>query len=177
MSPGRDIEMNMLPIKEGSLAPGSSYTTREPLYDEIAPPRRIERWVDSFRRDPNQRLTPKDPLDNVAPDDDDDIEAATIGTSRRPILQRRGSSSHYYDVRWANLQTSQTYLARRLKGRHLQMIAIGGSIGTPQTLNPSPRENEGGGISESITFGGAGRVDSFTRTGRYILTERILEII
>jgi hypothetical protein len=35
-----------------------------------------------------------------------------------------------YDVRAANSRTANSGLARDLKGRHLQMIAIGGSIGT-----------------------------------------------
>lgn len=36
----------------------------------------------------------------------------------------------FYDVRVANARTANSALARDLKGRHLQMIAIGGSIGT-----------------------------------------------
>ncbi|KAI1079418.1 amino acid permease [Whalleya microplaca] len=118
----RDIEMNIFPIKEDSLAPGSSYTMREPLYEDTAPPRLFDRLVDGFRRDPNQRITPKDPLN--------EIHAAEAAQLHRPMLARRGSQSHYYDVRQANLQTAQSHLARKLKGRHLQMIAIGGSIGT-----------------------------------------------
>jgi amino acid transporter len=35
----------------------------------------------------------------------------------------------FYDVRAANARTANSGLARDLKGRHLQMIAIGGSIG------------------------------------------------
>ncbi|KAI0478724.1 amino acid permease [Xylariaceae sp. FL0804] len=41
-----------------------------------------------------------------------------------------GRGPHPYDLRLAALQTAQSHLARKLKGRHLQMIAIGGSIGT-----------------------------------------------
>ncbi|KAI5920788.1 amino acid permease-domain-containing protein [Camillea tinctor] len=122
----RDIEMNTIfTIKEDSLAPGSSYTMREPQYEETVPPRFFDRLVDGFRRDPNQHVTPKNPLDEIAA-----AEAAEAAQLRRPFLPRRGSQSHYYDVRLANLQTAQSHLARKLKGRHLQMIAIGGSIGT-----------------------------------------------
>ena len=122
----RDIEMNTIfTIKEDSLAPGSSYTMREPQYEETVPPRFIDRLVDGFRRDPNQHVTPKNPLDEIAA-----AEAAEAAQLHRPFLARRGSQSHYYDVRLANLQTAQSHLARKLKGRHLQMIAIGGSIGT-----------------------------------------------
>lgn len=35
----------------------------------------------------------------------------------------------HYDLRAANAKTANTALARELKGRHLQMIAFGGSIG------------------------------------------------
>lgn len=37
----------------------------------------------------------------------------------------------HYDVRVANARTVSTGLSKELKGRHLQMIAIGGSIGKP----------------------------------------------
>ncbi|RYP58108.1 hypothetical protein DL770_010509 [Monosporascus sp. CRB-9-2] len=114
--------MNIFPIKEDSLAQGSTYTMREPLYEDVVQPKRLERLIDGFRRDPNQRITPNDPLEEIA--------AVEAGSLHGPILARRGLQHHYYDVRLANLQTAQSHLARRLKGRHLQMIAIGGSIGT-----------------------------------------------
>lgn len=112
--------MSMFPIKEDSLAPASSYTMREPLYDDPAPPSAWGEFFDGFRRDPNQRITPKDPLD--------EIHAAEAAHLYRPMIARNGSG-HYYDLRLATLQTAQSHLARKLKGRHLQMIAIGGSIG------------------------------------------------
>jgi yeast amino acid transporter len=125
-----DIEMNMFTIKEDSLAQGSSYTMREPLYEDIPPPTSLERFIDGFRRDPSQRITPVDPLRDILPEDE--------ASSNHPMLAGQ-QSQQYYDVRWANLQTAQTQLARKLKGRHLQMIAIGGSIGTfsPPSLTPS----------------------------------------
>lgn len=61
------------------------------------------RLVDSFRRDPRAHTTPK----------------GTVGGDGR-----------VYDVENAATATAESPLARRLKGRHLQMIAIGGSIGT-----------------------------------------------
>ncbi|GAW26724.1 putative aat family amino acid transporter [Rosellinia necatrix] len=117
----RDIEMSMFPIKEDSLGPASSYTMREPVYEDVTPPSALGQFIDGFRRDPTQRITPKDPLNEIH-----DAEAAHL---REPMLPRNGSYPHYYDLRQATLQTAQSHLARKLKGRHLQMIAIGGSIG------------------------------------------------
>ncbi|TGJ82718.1 hypothetical protein E0Z10_g6042 [Xylaria hypoxylon] len=140
----RDIEMNMFPIKEDSLAPASSHTMREPLYDEIAPPNVFGQFIDGFRRDPTQRITPKDPLN--------EIHAAEAAQLYRPILARNGSNSHYYDLRLATLQTAQSHLARKLKGRHLQMIAIGGSIGTGLFVASGRALESGGPASVLLAY-------------------------
>lgn len=60
------------------------------------------RMLDSFKRDPNMNMTPKGAM---------------------------GSDGKVFDVETAAQNTATSPLARRLKGRHLQMIAIGGSIG------------------------------------------------
>lgn len=59
---------------------------------------------------------------------------------RRPLKSRDGGyqpttaptvpGDRQYDLRAANAKTANTALARELKGRHLQMIAFGGAIGT-----------------------------------------------
>lgn len=132
----RDIELNILNFKEDySLANGESYLTREPTYEmprrlSRAGPDRWRRWVDSFRRDPHSRMTPKNAFTAnpgwpgmghgsgpAGPDDEDEDD-----DGHHP-------GRNYYDVRAANYRTAHSLLARELKGRHLQMIAIGGSIG------------------------------------------------
>ncbi len=87
----------------------SAFAVVEPSYDdaELAKysfPRRI--W-EGFKRDPHARTTP----------------AGTIGADGR-----------VFDVEGAAQATANSPLARRLKGRHLQMIAIGGSIGKARRL-------------------------------------------
>ena len=57
---------------------------------------------ESFKRDPHAHATPR----------------GTIGADGK-----------VFDVEGAAQATANTALARKLKGRHLQMIAIGGSIG------------------------------------------------
>lgn len=66
---------------------------------------KVRRWADSFRRDPSGRVTPKN---------------AFVGSEQ---------GRNYFDLRAANYRTAHPLLAKELKGRHLQMIAIGGSIG------------------------------------------------
>lgn len=76
----------------------------QPIYDDkverkASVPRRI---FDSFRRDPHSRVTPSGVI---------------------------GANGVVFDAEAAAQATADSPLARKLKGRHLQMIAIGGSIG------------------------------------------------
>lgn len=91
-------------LNDGSMRESLSYRTG--ISDSRRPgdKGRMRRWVDSFYRDPKGRMTPKN---------------AFVG----------GPGRNYFDLRAANYRTAHPLLAKELKGRHLQMIAIGGSIG------------------------------------------------
>ncbi|KAK9366674.1 amino acid permease-domain-containing protein [Lipomyces kononenkoae] len=58
-----------------------------------------------------------------------------------------------YDLEVAEKRTAQSRLSRCLKGRHLQMIAIGGSIGTGLFINSGKALSNGGPASLLIAFG------------------------
>lgn len=82
----------------------NSGSIREPNYEatiEIQGGYRV-RVFDSFKRDPRLNITPNGVI---------------------------GSDGHVFQSDAAAKNTAESPLARKLKGRHLQMIAIGGSIG------------------------------------------------
>ncbi|KAJ4164198.1 hypothetical protein LMH87_005882 [Akanthomyces muscarius] len=135
-SPG-DIELgptNTYKSKDDSFTYGSSHSMREPEYEQH-PPLRFERLVDSFRRDPNSTF--------LLADHDHDSA----------IARRQHNGSHYYDLHLATLENAHIGLSRSLKGRHLQMIAIGGSIGTGLFVVSGKALNAGGPASLLIAFG------------------------
>ncbi len=66
-------------------------------------------FIDSFRRDPHRHIVD-------------------------PIIDREESMDGF-DPQIAAIRTANTGLVRKLKGRHLQMIAIGGSIGKLEAVS------------------------------------------
>ncbi|KAM4059786.1 amino acid permease [Hirsutella rhossiliensis] len=138
MAPHRDIELNTLnnlKVKEDSFTHGSSHSMREPDYERRATPR-IQRFIDSFKRDADSTFFPSDHLSQVN----------SVSTAPNP----RGA--HYYDLHLAAVESVNTGLARKLKGRHLQMIAIGGSIGTGLFVASGKSLSAGGPASLLISF-------------------------
>lgn len=91
-------------INDGSMRESLSYRAGVSPSRRLGDNSKLRRWVDSFHRDPKGRMTPKN---------------AFVG----------GAGRNYFDLRAANYRTAHPLLAKELKGRHLQMIAIGGSIG------------------------------------------------
>ncbi|KAE8444313.1 hypothetical protein EG329_000623 [Mollisiaceae sp. DMI_Dod_QoI] len=89
------------------------------------------RIFDSFRRDPNQKVTPSGEIVD---------------------LKLEHGHSDSYDVESAVANVAKSPLQRKLEARHLQMIAIGGSIGTGLFVGSGKALAAGGPASLLIAF-------------------------
>lgn len=83
------------------------------------------RFLHSFQRDPHAHTTPKGSF---------------------------GGDGRVFDVEGAAQSTATSPLQRHLKGRHLQMIAIGGSIGTGLFVGSGNALATGGPASLVLSF-------------------------
>ncbi|CAG8957858.1 hypothetical protein HYFRA_00000198 [Hymenoscyphus fraxineus] len=108
--------------------PSPLYSARSgPRYEEAIELQRgvPQRVISSFKRDPALAVTPRGAI---------------------------GGNGRVYDPENAALATANSPLARELKGRHLQMIAIGGSIGTGLFVASGKALESGGPASLLICF-------------------------
>lgn len=107
-----------------TFANGSMLDAREPL---------LRRVWDSFKRDPNARM-----LQPMLP---------------KPTISGDGhGKKRSFDAMGAAEATAGSPLSRQLKGRHLQMIAIGGSIGTGLFVGSGKALATGGPASLLVAY-------------------------
>jgi amino acid transporter len=96
------------PLSHSPSPPPSSAT---PEKTDVSPPTKRSipiRMIDSFRRDPNQKVTE---------------------TGEIIDLKLQHGHDDSYDVERAIANIANSPLSRKLEARHLQMLAIGGAIG------------------------------------------------
>lgn len=149
----RDLELHRLPGNGGGGGrqasiynqnrPGTAAATADRRHPGIRG--QAHRFVDSFRREDGTSAN------NLGSAD----FQMTDAEHPHPHHHHYGSSAgapRYYDVRSANAKTASSLLSRELKGRHLQMIAIGGSIGTGLFVASGKTLSQGGPASVLLAY-------------------------
>ncbi|CAZ79818.1 unnamed protein product [Tuber melanosporum] len=79
----------------------------------------------------------------------DGFKPHPVHTSRKKAA---AADAGHFDIEQAALNVAESPLSRKLKGRHLQMIAIGGSIGTGLFVGSGSALSTGGPASLLIAF-------------------------
>ncbi|WEW60064.1 histidine permease [Emydomyces testavorans] len=119
-------EPKPIPLSPRALRRASSGPTASLVYDDDqSKPSAWQHFVDGFKRDPNAHVS----------------EPGQIGANGK-----------LFDVEGAAANTASSPLQRKLHGRHLQMIAIGGSIGTGLFVGSGKSLAIGGPASLLIAF-------------------------
>ncbi|KAH7134052.1 amino acid permease-domain-containing protein [Dactylonectria macrodidyma] len=124
------IEMNELDAAGGEDR-GATWNISAKLADPSAKP---TDWIDGFRR--AEALPPKG-------------RNSGYQTTPPPTIP---AGDHQYDLKAANAKTANTALARELKGRHLQMIAFGGAIGTGLFVASGASLSKGGPATLLLSY-------------------------
>ncbi|POR31415.1 General amino-acid permease GAP1 [Tolypocladium paradoxum] len=101
-------------------------------------PQRFQHFLNSFK--PDDTTASYFPSDRLSP--------ASSTTS----VPRSSTDPYYYDLRAATIRTAYVGLARKLRVRHLQMIAIGGAIGTGLFVESGRALQTGGPASLLVAF-------------------------
>ena len=172
MASARDIEMSRL-SRVRSPAEGSTFTVHGGRSISSAGTRRVGpigsgsgsggdikarmgRFIDSFRREDGTgssnfafRVTN---ADAEYRDDEEGVGPRSGGPASGLAMVREHDGERYYDLRSANTKTASSLLARELKGRHLQMIAISGSIGTGLFVASGKALSQGGPASVLLAY-------------------------
>lgn len=101
-----------------------------------------QRLVDGFRRDPHAAVNAEL------------LETVSAGMANGAVAarQRDAWGRETFDVEGAATATANSPLARSLKSRHLQMIAIGGSIGSGLFVGSGQSLAQGGPAAVVIAF-------------------------
>ncbi|EGS22400.1 uncharacterized protein CTHT_0019310 [Thermochaetoides thermophila DSM 1495] len=113
-------------------------------------------FIDSFRRQnppsyyssSNRSSLPR----SLTYCDDFDVDLERHQPIRRRPRHKHKEDGRFFDLRSASTKTASTLLARELKARHLQMIAISGSIGTGLFVASGKALSEGGPASVVLAY-------------------------
>lgn len=133
-----DLELTSFSTKEASFSLGSTRSmprggggapaSHASIFASPSQRGRMAGWINGFRQDPHSRVTM-----GRAPGARRSRTSTDGSTTAVDVEEGVGMlhGPRYFDMHAAALMTANPLLARELKGRHLQMIAIGGSIGMP----------------------------------------------